>query len=1631
MPITVRIDELDQAPLVVRPEELDQQSAPRLPRRLVPYGLQAQDERKEAADEERRLNPRTPDQLQQEVVSTAAREGRTLRDSPDFGLGPVIGGGMRMIYGGKKIATQPGAKAKSRGVSDVIRGGLEAASGIIPLPLTMGTARALATGAAAQYGTEKGLEAVGVDPDYAAPIADVAGIAGGGLVASRGHRSPVEAKVAETVGPKPVGPIEPAPFKSAEESAAVFRAAGTPRPQTARQSAEVFQPPVKPVVPETGIPENVARGQAARETAAQRLGVKWEELSNPDRIAIDDLIAEGKAGSAPGPPKAQRRQVGTAPSARRPLVVRPEEVTPISTPEPPVASKVPAQATREPIVVRPEEVVPVQALEPSTPQPTPVSDILPPYGTELPRGIGEGASVLGSRPARNETRVGRATEVRVPGEDTRYQTEYELRELADIQPSHSGHTFQANPEYQIRNDRNYADPSNQERILINSSPRFDPAFLVNDNPTATNGPPVIDSNGNVYGGNSRVMTLQRVYQGNPEGAAAYRNTLSEKAGQFGFDASHVASMKQPVLVRKLASKSDVSRAVTDMNKRETAELTPAEQSTTDARGMSPRATEYIASALEQSGPDTTISEVLSGNRGHEVVNRLIEEGVFTIQEKPKLVDARTGAVTAHAKERISKMLLGDFFADSDQMQRAEPSLRNKLERIAAPAMTTKGNPEWDLAPKLRESLNLLEYARAHGLKTISDAVRQEDMFGGAPEFSDEAVRLATALRDMTPTALTKAVRQYATEGFDNGTESIFGRSTPKEAFDAAFRNPERGSITINAQAIREKAIDLETQLLDRLAPLRHLVKDKKLTVDSDPYVAARNYAGHYGKIQNRLDQLANILPKGGFWESAIGRRPGLLRDATDYMTLERHVELGSRPDLAATYKIPGGKTVANVQAELAAMEARLGPQKVAEVKRLAQGVRDYSNGILKEAADAGLIGQKAYQSILTKNQKYIPFERLEYLADSVDQMPHGSNSFNVPAQKVIKAISGSEKAIADPVESIIRRTAKTISLIERNKVAEKVASLATDPQFKGIVEPVGKGGFVPAGMDKMAVLRNGVKYEYAVPKNVGKALKGMTTESADLITKWASKSAAALRAGATSLNVAFIPANAVRDFQTATIVSKVGFTPADWIRGFAESVNHGKDFQSYMESGASFSGYFGSQKALPSAARQLTQPLSLKAAKTILNPVELLRYSAEHIEMAPRLGVYKRALRQGLSETEAAFNSRNATVDFAKSGTTLKIVNQWVPFLNARTQGTVNMLGAIKGQPKRAALGLAAIVGAPVVATYLNNTRNHKDVWDDISQYEKDANFLIIYGDAKDEKGNYTQVIKLPKGDAKAFGNPLENFLSYLDKNNPKALDVLATQVLSDLSPVPFERNGKFSGGAVASGTLPPLVKAGVEGITNKNLYTDREIVPTRGPYGDLTKASPENQYTADTPSGFVKAGELTGVSPMKIQNAVATQFGGLGRQISSPSTAGKQISGRFSGAHGGEQETQRFDDLKQVETAVTDENVALARKAQTLYAELSGIPPAERGKRVREMKLDDETLGAIEKIIERQNSDLSRFEAHIRTSPVKTRARFIVQKLTDIPPAERSRIFQDWIDKKIITPSVIEGIEAEIAARP
>ncbi len=824
-----------------------------------------------------------------------------------------------------------------------------------------------------------------------------------------------------------------------------------------------------------------------------------------------------------------------------------------------------------------------------------------------------------------------------------------------------------------------------------------------------------------------------------------------------------------------------------------------------------------------------------------------------------------------------------------------------------------------------------------------------------------AKEIGTVLKPAVETALTK-VERILKEGQQQIVES------KKKSFGK----------------VADKAL---TELYDSAHPISKLVTDveKKtgstLSADENAYIAARIYKASSGKIQQWTSRFGNILKET--------KKDGTaLSDLSSYLFAQRSAERADRG-----FSNPGELTAEESRAALTEMSGRIGSEAFAKVEAAAQRIYGYADDMLQYMKDGGLLSQEQIDGIKKNNQKYTPFDVIEHLIDNETIVPANRRGFNVAEQDLVQTLKGAApgQRVDDPLNAFVRKAIKMVDQVERNKVAMKVGDMVKrfgeDIKDFATIRASDKTS-IPKGFDKISYLRDGVKEQVILPQDVADAMKRLSAKQADMITRAASFWTRALRSGATSMNVAFIVPNSLRDFETATLVNKDGFNIVDLGRGLFESIKsvateYGVKvddglYQSYLKDGGSMGGYYSTYlNEIPRTVEELTQSNARKLL-SLLNPLKLIETAGQISERSTRLGVYGKALSKGKSGIEAAFQSREATVDFAKMGETGKILNLWVPFLNARLQGEVNIMKSIGHDikdPARAAwlgakIGGLAIV--PFLASYYNNVYRFPEVWNDIADYEKANNIILIYGNHQDDSGAYDQVIKMPKGDWNYFIDPIQDVMNWMVDKNVPLFNTLASDSLMDFVPLTTVQGDTFAqslGGSLVN-TFPTEIKAPVQWMTNFDLYRMQPIVPK-----SMENASPREQYKPYTSLIAQKLGSLLNLSPLQIQDAVQTLMGGAGTQalnlagtvekpgMTLPFTAAGE---RFMQARGGASTKKADEDIAKFQTQMADRNVIETRTAQNAFNALrKASSDAEAQKILDDIKSNPRIVSKLKTLIE------------------------------------------------------------------
>lgn len=618
---------------------------------------------------------------------------------------------------------------------------------------------------------------------------------------------------------------------------------------------------------------------------------------------------------------------------------------------------------------------------------------------------------------------------------------------------------------------------------------------------------------------------------------------------------------------------------------------------------------------------------------------------------------------------------------------------------------------------------------------------------------------------------------------------------------------------------------------------------------------------------------------------------------------------------------------------------------VANLQKAADGFSQWAQkNILKEAYDNGFISKEAYDSIVSKNKFYATFDILAYMPDNLDKLPilASSEYFSISNQKIIKAMVGTEKAIDDPIEATIRKFANAQAQFAQNKVASTFIDDVMsnpDPAVQSMIRPLAQSkkefdiltkqganptSVIPEGWESLNRMNNGYVEKFVVPKEIAESMKQLTPYQAPKAIQAVNS---IFRQTATALYLPFTVGNAVRDAFMAFVTSpvyrgaEVVKFPVDWVKGLYEGMKYefagnSKQVEGYLKHGGGFG--WTSEVRDAAAAKEKLFKGKLDIVLDKANLFKQIEKLSGAVELAPRMAVYERAIQQGSSMDEAAMMARKATIDFNRSGSAVKVLNQFIPFFNARIQSRVVLGEALKNDPKGTITkGFLATV-LPGATLYAYNRVHYSDLYDDIPKYTRDNYFTFITGETKDEEGRTVpKYFVIPKGDiGQMLWNPIEHAIEKAWKDDKTSTVAFLTQFVSDLSPVGFAREGELSAGMTLSNITPPPVKAVVENVTNKNLYTGQDVVP----HFMAENKPPELQYKEKTPETYkwiakeLKDKANISVSPLKVQNFMSNIIAGYGREGLDPAAMFKGIQGRFYKEQGGQKERNTWDIIKEIE---------------------------------------------------------------------------------------------------------------------
>lgn len=666
-----------------------------------------------------------------------------------------------------------------------------------------------------------------------------------------------------------------------------------------------------------------------------------------------------------------------------------------------------------------------------------------------------------------------------------------------------------------------------------------------------------------------------------------------------------------------------------------------------------------------------------------------------------------------------------------------------------------------------------------------------------------------------------------------------------------------GSTSIdNKKSLKQVFTDAYTQWVDRYNPLikasgkaKNVLKLKgaELRPEYDPEYLVRRLTGAGGIANYRFQTELNPLIK----QVDQNKIPKIDMDA--YMANKRMAGFGSVGRKIYAVDVEKSKQI------ISALEA-----KYPQITEIAEQFYSYQDKGFQEMVDAGFISPEVANTIRQQNPDYAPLYRV---------MDEVSDYLGLPTRKTMQGsqpilkIKGSERKIESPLESIIGNTFKQRAAIEKNRVAKAIIGL------QQIAPELGFKKVSTSGTDTITIWNNGTKEYWQVGQEIADVAKGVNEESMNLVLKILQMPASILRQGATGRNPEFMLPNVTRDQLDAGITSKYGYIPfVDYVSGLKSMLSNDDVYQKWQQSGAKID--LGELSGKKSIKAQFDEKTAKKGLFSWIG--KGLDFLGKYSEQPTRVGLFKKAYQKTGNELLAMMESRDATVDFARMGSKMKVANSIIPFLNVGVQGFDKLIRAVKNNPGKV-LVTAGIYGAlPQIASQIYNLQNFPEEYGEIPQYEKDSNFILIKG--RNEKGT-VDYVTIPKGNiVPVIANPLQSFIEYLYKYDGQSFKNMALSVISETVPVlgQGQTAGEIAIKTIGS-NIPQAIKPITENLLNKSFWKynekkqqTKEIVPSY-----LQSRPAYLQKYPWTPKMYEAIGAVLNYSPLKVQNLMEGYLAG------------------------------------------------------------------------------------------------------------------------------------------------------------
>lgn len=807
------------------------------------------------------------------------------------------------------------------------------------------------------------------------------------------------------------------------------------------------------------------------------------------------------------------------------------------------------------------------------------------------------------------------------------------------------------------------------------------------------------------------------------------------------------------------------------------------------------------------------------------------------------------------------------------------------------ALTADGLGAWNLAAhgflnKMAETGNIMQGAKGAGLGLLNQAAMNKigmvfnKVFPKTPVGQEIGARLGAGAGMASGTALGGVI-----EGAPVSREELIGSGITGALLPTGRRSSmEQGGLP---GGLKYDPSRTYYELISKTEPMEALGKVLKnagveVKPGRDPEYQTRSMLRTGQKIEAAIQNGFYVIDGNGkMIELGEGYAPALKRihkqmDEVGVKGIElqkgildkyidaRRVSI----DLAKQGKATQEKII-KAKVNLLDLETTY-PQLKPVFEEVTKTFKRISNNMLDILVESEKISPDYAAKLREENPNYIPFDKI------LEEGGYGKKG----SPSGLKRMGFLSDEYYAPTESYIEHIGMAIKAAETNKTKRFIIEAAKN--FEGEVELVRKDPTKPLTREEIDVNEYGKKHVYKLKNPLLKeSIDKLSTGESNVVFKIMGIPAKVLKEGVTRDPV-FATFNFLKDGISAFVQSGSFIPFLD--QGIA-SYHMFKKTPTYFEflaSGGSMSGFRGTDRGILKGDVQKMMGSKKHLLKYLIpgyNVYEMFGNFSTALENATRMGVFIAGKRADMTAMQAGFAAAESTVDFGRTGASMKNVNQITAFLNPAIQGQDRMLRAFKKDPASTAIKAITAITIPYLAMHILNQG-------DTEMDELGDKFNMLYSPVPRSLtpglGKQFLVVPKPQGALGAiFAYGAEKMYDTLFKKDPIKASELGGMVLNAFSPV----------GENYINIMPTIFKVGAELAADKNLYWKQPITP----YGKELMEKPE-QYKSTTPEvlkyaskqidklvggGMEKlVGKRLGVSPEEMNYLSSNLFGSMGSNV-------------------------------------------------------------------------------------------------------------------------------------------------------